>query len=64
MMNALERWIDFTDLFFFVDASRLLLGWSLVVVSTAREQKAGEYLIADLLARPVFKPLPRSGLFI
>lgn len=52
-MNALEGCVDFTDLFFYgcqVDASRLLLGLSLVC-----EQKAGEYLIADLLTRPVFQ---------
>lgn len=40
----------------------LLLGLSLIIVSTACEQKAGEYLIVDVLTRPVFKPFSRSGL--
>lgn len=68
-MNALEGCIDFTNISFFflffygcqVEGFSLL-GLSLIVVSTACEQKAGEYLIADILAQPVFKPFSRSGL--
>lgn len=62
LMNALDGCIVFRFLFFFffygcqVDSSRLLLGLSLIVVSTVCEQKVGEYLIANPLTRPVFKP--------
>lgn len=31
-------------------------------MSTACEQKAGDYLIADVSTRPVVKPFSRSGL--
>lgn len=67
-LNELKSCTDFTVVVFFygcqVDASRVLSRLSLIVVSTVSEQKAGEYLIADLLTRPVFKPFSGSGLLL
>lgn len=70
-MNALVGCIDFKDLFFFSFLQLPSRRFKAVVgvksphrVGGVCEQKVGEYLIADLLTRPVLKAFSCSGLFL
>lgn len=55
--NWTNWWMRYRFLFLRLSSKRF-------TAAVVCEQKAGEYLIADLLTRPVFKPFSRSGLSV